>query len=87
VTRLATWTRRALGHPRPHEARIDLSAEYRDLIHRIDRLAADEIARREAAVRELGHALWFITSRGLRPEYETASAARRRAEGERRARP
>jgi hypothetical protein len=32
---------------------------------------------------ELEHALWFITSRGLRPEYETEAAARRRADIER----
>jgi hypothetical protein len=87
VTRLATWARRALGRPRPHEARVDLSAEYRDLLDRIERLAADEVARREAAVAELGHALRFITACGLRNDYETASAARRRAEGERSGRP
>lgn len=46
--------------------------------------ALDDIAglRLDRTRTELEHALWFITSRGMRAEYETAAADRRRIAAE-----
>lgn len=87
---LATWARHA-AH-RHHEsrrtaARIRANARETAALHRyVDTLRGVVETRLAAAVAEVEHARHFIRTQGLLPDYETASAARRRAEGERRQR-
>lgn len=61
--------------------------EIADLRAAVDALRAELDTRLGRTRTELEHALWFITSRGLRPDYETEAAARRRAAAQREDRP
>jgi hypothetical protein len=90
MTRLPAWARHAAHRHRQARrsaARIQANArETRDLRAYVDMLRGVLETRLARTRAELEHALVFITARGLRDDWETASAARRRAEGERRQR-
>lgn len=80
MTAVRRWARHAVHRGRAARRR---AAENAALRAEVDQLA-DVVRTRLWRTRdELEHALWFITSRGLRPEYELAAAARRRQAADR----
>jgi hypothetical protein len=73
------WPRRLFGRIPADEQRLDLSAEYTDLLDRITALGDDQIARLALALAELATAQAFIARAGLDAEYARYADTARRA--------